>query len=60
MTKATKETTVKDADKKAQNVKNRADCEKAIIFEAMRLFNNEEHSVQQLYAYCRQLKKVSK
>lgn len=60
MPKATKETKVKEADKKAAQAKSKGDCEKAILAEAMKLESGETHSIQQMMAYCRQLKKLSK
>jgi len=56
----TKETTVKDADKKAGDVKSKADLEKLVLAEAMKITDGTEHSVQQMMAYCRQLKKREK
>ena len=53
-----KEKTVKEAEKTATEIKSKADCEKAILAEAMRLTEGKEHSMQQLMAYCRQLKKA--
>ncbi len=55
--KSNKETTVKAADAKAAAVKNKADLEKLVMEEAHALTDGKTHSVQQLMAYCRQLKK---
>lgn len=55
--KATKETTVKEADKKAESVKSADECKKMILDQAMKLESGEQHSVQQMFAYVRQLKK---
>jgi len=52
-----KETTVKVADKKASEVKSKDDLEKLILAEAMKITKGEQHSVQQMMAYCRRLKK---
>jgi len=55
MGKSNKETTVKEADTKASAV-NRGDLEKLIVAEAMKITSGEQHSVQQMMAYCRKLK----
>jgi len=55
-----KETTVKAADQKAALVKAKADLEELILAEAMALTDGKQHSVQQMMAYCRQLKKHKK
>lgn len=60
MAKATKETTVKEADKKAEQAKNANDCKDAIVAEAKKIESGEEHSVQQMLAFVRQLKKYEK
>ena len=60
MSKVTKETTVKEADKNAADAKNASDAREAIVKEAMKLHDKKEHSIQQMLAYCRQLAKYSK
>lgn len=57
MSKSNKETTVKDATKKAAEVKGgKSELEKLILAEAMKITEGKQHSVQQMMAYCRQLK----
>ena len=53
-----KDQTKKEAEAAAAALKSKGDCEKAIIKEAMRLESGEQHSIQQLVAYAKQLKKV--
>lgn len=55
---AKKDTTVKEAEAKAVAMKHKGDLEKAVMAEAMALTEGKVHSVQQLMAYCRQLKKM--
>lgn len=55
---AKKDTTVKEADVKAASMKQKSELEKAVMAEAMALTEGKQHSVQQLMAYCRQLKKM--
>lgn len=50
-----KETTVKQANETAAKAR-KEDLKNLIIEEAMRLTSGKQHSVQQLMAYCRQLK----
>lgn len=57
MSKPTKEVKVKDADEKAKKL-NKADCQKGIMDEAMKLYRGETHSIQQMMAYARQLVKL--
>ncbi len=57
--KPTKEVTVKEADAKAQGAKTKQACEEGILAEALKLYNKETHSVQPMFAYCRQLKKIN-
>lgn len=54
--KDNKETTVKTADEKAAAA-NKTDLEKLVLAECMALTEGKTHSVQQLMAYCRRLKK---
>ena len=58
--KANKETTVKEADVKAQDAKTKEHCLKGIYDEAMKLHKKQTHSIQQMLAYCRQLDKLEK
>ena len=60
MSKSNKETTVKEADAKAQDAKSKEHCLKGIHEEAMNLLDNKTHSIQQMMAYCRQLRKLEK
>ena len=53
-----KDQTKKEAESVAAGLKSKGDCEKAILKEAMKLESGEQHSIQQLLAYARQLKKV--
>lgn len=59
MSKANKETTVKEADAKAQKL-NEQKCKEGIFEEALKLYRKETHSVQQMLAYVRQLDKSGK
>lgn len=54
-----KDTTVKDADSKAQKM-NEQKCKEGIFEEALKLYRQETHSVQQMLAYVRQLDKSGK
>lgn len=56
MPKENKETPVKVADEKA-NAAQKGDLQKLVLQEAMKITEGKEHSVQQMMAYCRQLKK---
>lgn len=49
--------TVKEADANAERTTQKADLEKLILEEAMALTDGKQSSVQQMMAYCRQLKK---
>ena len=60
MSKPTKEVTVSEAEKKAAEAKSKQDCVDGILAEARKLESGETHSVQQLMAYVRQLKKSDK
>ena len=57
MGKATKDTTVKEADVKVSKLSGLKDLEAAMLKECYKLANGEEHSIQQLLAYTRQAKK---
>lgn len=56
MEKANKEVTVKEANEKAQKSSEQC-CVEGIIKEAVKLYRQQTHSVQQLLAYVRQLDK---
>lgn len=56
---ARKETTVSEADKKAAEIKAKDGLEKAILQEAFDIESGKQHSVQQMIAYVRQLKKMA-
>lgn len=56
MAKANKETTVKAANEKAKAAR-KEDLAKLVVQEAMKVTSGEQHSVQQMMAYCRQMKK---
>ena len=58
--KADKEPTVKSAEEKASKAKTKVEIEKLILQEAMHITDAKTNSVQQLMAYCRQLKKHKK
>ena len=53
---ARKEKTVKQAEKKAAEVKS-SDLEKLMLEEVLKLESGEEHSIQQLLAFARRYKK---
>lgn len=53
---ANKETTVKQANAKAAEARQ-SDLERLVVAEAMAITEGKQHSVQQLMAYCRKLKK---
>lgn len=55
-----KDVTVKAADAQAGGARSVADCEKGIVVEALKLFRGQAVDVQGVFAYCRQLEKVSK
>lgn len=58
MAKSNKETSVKTANEKASKVKGgNSELEKLIIIEAIKITEGKQHSVQQMMAYCRNLKK---
>ena len=57
---ARKEKTVAEADALAKEVKTEQKIFEAIIAEAVKLYRGEEHSVQQLFAYCRELDRKGK
>jgi len=59
--KSTKETPVKKAEENAEEaVKRNKDLGALIVQEAMAIEDGSQHSVQQMLAYCRQLKKKKK
>lgn len=60
MAKPTKETPISKANEKAAEKKNKDACREGILDEAMKLERGEQHSIQQMLAYVRQLKKLSK
>jgi len=55
---ARKETTVKEAEKKAADVKNAGDLKDLIVSEVRKMVSGEQHSVQQAMAYARRLDKM--
>lgn len=58
--KPTKEITVKEANEKAKDAKGEDACKKGVFEEAVKLYRNETHSIQQLLAYVRQLDNLGK
>jgi hypothetical protein len=55
---ARKETTVKEADAKAEKEQGKGDLEKLILQEAIDLESGKQHSIQQMLAYVRQINKI--
>lgn len=60
MTAVRKETTKNEAEVKAATKKSIEDCKQGILDEAEKLASGDQHSIQQLLAYQRQLNKFSK
>jgi hypothetical protein len=54
-----KEKTVKEADKKAETIKNAQDLANLILGEAIALEEGKQHSIQQMLAYTRRYKKLT-